>query len=80
MTVSSVDPIFLRQGLEEPLPEVVDAARDQDDCFTNIEVADFPTAIESPSVPCFGGEAHLASLGHPDVACALHGHSIQGTR
>jgi hypothetical protein len=31
-------------------------------------------------VPRFGGEAHLASLGHPDVACALHGHSIQGMR
>ena len=78
MTISGEDPVLVGQGLEEPVSEVVDAARDEDDRVTHVEVADFPTAVESPAVPRFGREAHLASLRHPDIAFALRSLSIQG--
>ena len=78
MTIASEFPVRFRQGFEEPVPEVIDAAGDEDDGITNIEVADFATAVEAPAVPRFGGQAHLASLRYPDIACAFHGVSIQG--
>jgi len=78
VTISGVGPVLFRQGLEEPVPKVGDAAWDEDDRVTHVEVADFPTAIESPAVPRFGREAHLASLRHSDIPRARHSLSIQG--
>jgi len=79
VTIASECPVSFSQGLEEPVPEVIDAAGDEDDGITDIEVADFATIVESPAVPRFGGQAHLASLRYPYIACAFHGViSIQG--
>jgi hypothetical protein len=67
-----VSPVGFGQGLEEAVPEVFDAALDEDDRVTHVEIADFATAIEPPPVSRFGGQAHLPSLRYPYIACALH--------
>ena len=48
------------------------------DRIPEIEVPDLTTLIETPPVPCRGRQAHLATLGHPQLTRLSHGRSLQG--
>jgi hypothetical protein len=77
--ISGLLPLLLGHGCEELATKAVHAHWDQDHRVAEVEKADLSARVQSPSVPCFGREAHLASSGDPYVTSVRHGSSLQSS-